>query len=669
MNTRATTSDVDVGGVRIAVLAPAIALAGASGDNFTATIAWLAKHCTIDVYTDASRWLPESLVSLCVIHSFDVYDDPQGASPADLAIYVMGDAPCFRPVYEQAIKRPGIVILQQSGLQVFFLSAYDSSHILDEVEYNHGLDTRQQVEAALGPGHTPESLGVAGIGLERRIVEQSLVTVVSDQPTRDALQKRHPHRTILALDLGSPEDAGALLLKLSIETIFGEADTAAAPISPRLRRASGVNFIGDLKTMTGLNEAATSMLNAMLRAEIPVAFTELPSNFDGLRSSASPRYDALPRGTPYRTNFLCYNLNQIAFLPYDQLHSLTGGRYTIGFWFWEMPEVPPMFWSAFDRVDEVWVSTRYIQTALQTVATRPITLMPLPVEVTTSPDVSRDRFGLPKDRFIFFFNFAASSLHSRKNPWGVIDAFEHAFGRGNEGGPLLALKAHYLERFPDVASTLEKAVARVGGVLLRENYSRQQMNDLLACADAYVSLHRAEGFGLGIAESMYLGKPVIGTAYSGNADFMSEDNSFPVPYHLRRITAYDHRFEESHAPFSTVYEIGQLWAEPDIEAAAAAMRLVYEQPAEAHRRGQQAARDIRRLHSPLAVGRAINARLAALEYGMAPGGSPAQTQRPQTTLPSATSWLGVGSPVREAAKRVPFFVTAVKGLRRLRSNG
>jgi hypothetical protein len=50
--------------------------------------------------------------------------------------------------------------------------------------------------------------------------------------------------------------------------------------------------------------------------------------------------------------------------------------------------------------------------------------------------------------------------------------------------------------------------------------------------DAYVSLHRSEGLGLGMAECMAQGKPVIATAYSGNLEFMTESNSCLVDYAL-----------------------------------------------------------------------------------------------------------------------------------------
>ena len=82
------------------------------------------------------------------------------------------------------------------------------------------------------------------------------------------------------------------------------------------------------------------------------------------------------------------------------------------------------------------------------------------------------------------------------------------------------------------------------GVLVEDDLKAEELVDLFMCADAYVSLHRSEGFGFGIAESMALGKPVIATAYSGNTDFATAANSFQVGYRLREITTEDHFFDE-----------------------------------------------------------------------------------------------------------------------------
>ena len=110
---------------------------------------------------------------------------------------------------------------------------------------------------------------------------------------------------------------------------------------------------------------------------------------------------------------------------------------------------------------------------------------------------------------------------------------------------------------------LQEAAAGANVRILDQVLSRADIDALLELSDCYVSLHRSEGFGLTIAEAMSLAKPVIATAYSGNMDFMTLSNSFPVNYRLTAI-------ERDYGP----YRQGWPWADPDLEHAAALMRHV-----------------------------------------------------------------------------------------------
>ncbi len=102
---------------------------------------------------------------------------------------------------------------------------------------------------------------------------------------------------------------------------------------------------------------------------------------------------------------------------------------------------------------------------------------------------------------------------------------------------------------------------------------RDELTGLQQSADAFISLHRSEGFGLNIAECMAAGKVVIATGYGGNTDYCTVENSLLVGHTLRPLASGDYPHAE-----------GQHWAEPDREEAAAAVRMALE--------GGQRARDI-----------------------------------------------------------------------------
>jgi glycosyltransferase involved in cell wall biosynthesis len=116
-----------------------------------------------------------------------------------------------------------------------------------------------------------------------------------------------------------------------------------------------------------------------------------------------------------------------------------------------------------------------------------------------------------------------------------------------------------------------------------------------------VSLHRAEGFGLTLAEAMAIGKPAIATGYSGNVDFMNSENSYLVDYTIGRV-----------GPECEIYPPEGEWAEPSVEHAAELMRRVYEHPEEAAAIGARAGEDIAGQLSAQITGAAMRRRLQEL---------------------------------------------------------
>jgi glycosyltransferase involved in cell wall biosynthesis len=149
---------------------------------------------------------------------------------------------------------------------------------------------------------------------------------------------------------------------------------------------------------------------------------------------------------------------------------------------------------------------------------------------------------------------------------------------------------------------LRYAIRGRSDVILKDGYLSQiETGTLTALSDCYVSLHRSEGFGLTIAEAMALGKPVIATAYSGNLDFMTAENSYLCP--ARRVEV---------GPERDPYPADSYWSEPDIGQAANLLQHVYDHREEACARGAQGAADLRLLHSPVVASSNMRDRLATI---------------------------------------------------------
>jgi len=323
----------------------------------------------------------------------------------------------------------------------------------------------------------------------------------------------------------------------------------------------GINLVGYFRGEFSIGECARSFAHATLRNGPPVALV----NFEGgvVDRCGDRRFDRYlsPRAR-FPVNLCFVNADQTSLL-FDTLSSVVKERYNIGFWFWELESFPAAWQGALDLVDEVWVSSCFVQRAVSSAAGgKPVRLIPYPIEVTLSRPYTRGEFGLSEEPFTFLFNFDYYSFVERKNPAALIKAFRKAFADVRDVS--LVLKTTGAQRAPDAVAALKHLAAtdpRI--VFLDNNLEREAMWGLLSIADAFVSLHRSEGLGLGLAESMLLGKPVIGTGYSGNMDFMNAENSLLVDYRLVNVPegAYPH-------------SAGQQWADPDIDNAAECMRRI-----------------------------------------------------------------------------------------------
>jgi glycosyltransferase involved in cell wall biosynthesis len=227
--------------------------------------------------------------------------------------------------------------------------------------------------------------------------------------------------------------------------------------------------------------------------------------------------------------------------------------------------------------------------------------MPLAIVPRCGPQSSAEQPG--KKPFTFLFAFDFQSLVERKNPMGTIRAFKTAFASRED--VKLVIKGSHSEGHEGTLRDLAKVAEGANVQFLAQVLPEVELDALFAEADCYVSLHRGEGFGLTLAESMAMGKPVIATGYSGNLDFMNVNNSYLVKYRLIEI-------EEDHGP----YKKGNLWADPDVEDAARHMRFVFENREEAKDIGARARRDIQENFSPQALAPLYLERLRAIKKNL-----------------------------------------------------
>ncbi len=380
--------------------------------------------------------------------------------------------------------------------------------------------------------------------------------------TTTAFAPSAPH----ALWRGLPARFRRRLLAQATGWVAPKPTPRAGPATP------GIAIAGEFSRASGLGEGARLMADAARLLEIPVWAIDLPPLIDrGAELRAEPS-QLPPPGVP-----LVLHVNA-PMLPLALLRlpeRVTRNRSIIGYWAWEMPDVPPEWRPAAACVNQVWGPSRFTAAALEPLTPGRIRIVPPPLAIVppVASNLTRSDFGLPEDAVIVLVSFNLASSFVRKNPFAAIAAFRGAFG--DRPDRILVLKVSHPEHAPADFARLTQMAQAPNIRIDPRTLPPADRHALTACADIVLSLHRGEGFGLVMAEAMLLGKSVVATGWSGNTDFMDSTNAALVPYRL--APARDDRM---------VYR--GLWAEPDVAEAAAILRALADEPVARQSLGERA---------------------------------------------------------------------------------
>ena len=357
----------------------------------------------------------------------------------------------------------------------------------------------------------------------------------------------------------------------------------------------GLNIIGYLRSESGVGESARSMLRALDAARVPHSIVDYRvGNISRMKEAID---DAKQGGLRYGINLFHINADQMGIARQALGEGFFTGKYRIGFWAWELGRFPDEWLSAFSHLDEIWVPSTFCQRAIAAKSPLPVVCIPHAVGLERADARDRRRFGLGEDSVAYLTMADMLSVPERKNPVGAAEAFMRAFRERDSAE--LVVKLSNPEARPDIVAVLRDHAARCPGIRLIEGYlDREDLFTLINSIDCFISLHRSEGFGLGIAEAMAREKAVIATGWSGNMDYMNAGNAMVVDYALTEL-------DRDYGP----YRKGEVWAEPDLDDAAAKMRSVYESAELRARLGRRGRSDCERLLAPQVVGAAVRERI------------------------------------------------------------
>jgi glycosyltransferase involved in cell wall biosynthesis len=367
------------------------------------------------------------------------------------------------------------------------------------------------------------------------------------------------------------------------EFLLGRKDSALPAAGVVSSLPPGLNVAGYFRRDSGVGESARLCVQSCEAIGLPAHAVDI---------------DSADAHAVYRASIHHVNADQLPAVYKNNQQLFADSAYNIGCWHWELPELPDEWIASAAPLDEIWAPSAFVQSAISRKVSIPVVHMPHGIAVTDIAPCSPQELGVPAGRFTFLCMFDLDSVMQRKNPHGAIDAFRRAFA--NDSSVALLIKAGRSGSHPAEYAELQESLRKVPNVYLTDQMlSRARVNGLIAACDSVVSLHRSEGFGLILAEAMYLGKPVVATGWSGNMDFMNSGNSCPVGYDLVTL-------DRSH--FS--YQAGEQWAEPDVEHASQLMRRVVDDSAWRQQLGERASETIRTRFSPAAAGARYHRRLA-----------------------------------------------------------
>lgn len=337
-------------------------------------------------------------------------------------------------------------------------------------------------------------------------------------------------------------------------------DIQVAPFD-REKYPDGINLIGNIKAETGLGQSCRLVASELEASSIPFMVYQY-NQLSGIVNSDQQFEKKIGETPLYNINLIHINPHDLGLAFIQEDKSIWEHRYNIGFWLWELEEFPEEWVPCFHCLDEVWTPSEFISRSLRKKTNKPVITIPYHVEVQTHKRYTRKDFGLPENLFLFLMMYDKNSMTERKNPKGVLKAYQKAFKGSDEVGLVIKINNCNDEELQYLKQELQDYKNLY---FITEVLEREQVNCLIQTVDVLVSLHRAEGFGLVMAEAMMLGTPVIATNWSSNTEFMNSDVACMVDYKLVELT-------EDQG----VFKRGNRWADPDVDQAAGFMKMLYE---------------------------------------------------------------------------------------------
>lgn len=324
----------------------------------------------------------------------------------------------------------------------------------------------------------------------------------------------------------------------------------------------GVNLVGYIRGDFGLGESCRLVAGALKTSGIPFSVYRVPIHGDAPENNmdwVGNEQESLP----YCVNLIHLNPDGMARDIWKLGTKIFANRYNIGFFLWEQMDFPQQWDCILELVDEIWTPAEFVSRSIQKRTQKPVFTMPYGLlKPNVLENCNRKYFGLPENVCLFLVSYDGYSCSERKNPMASVRAYCNAFSQSEACVGLVIKATHASDEDLQAFQQMLKGYPNI--YVLTDSFSKAEFNSLLQCIDVYVSLHRAEGFGLVMAEAMMLGTAVIATNWSANTEFMNDEVAWMVPADIIEL-------DKDVFP----YQKGTHWAQPDEKNAAKGMQELF----------------------------------------------------------------------------------------------
>lgn len=291
-----------------------------------------------------------------------------------------------------------------------------------------------------------------------------------------------------------------------------------------------VAFYGPWNYDNGLGSASRGIIAAIRNTGVRLNLHPIRKSFH-VHKPLVPAYDVIDFDGAADIAIVHLNPDSWHLLTEEQRAQISQAGRRIGYWVWEMEQLPLAWEHNFTSVDRIWAPSSYNADVFAAARQAPVDVIPhvVPVRSDGANDASsiRSALGLPTDRRIILYVFDGASYLVRKNPAALLQAFA-ASGLAARGWTLVLKTKHLMDRPGDGHALAGLAEVTDGVILLDRSLSSHELSDLVASCDIYASPHCSEGFGLTVAEAMAAGRIVVATDYGGTTEFLDGSCGFPV---------------------------------------------------------------------------------------------------------------------------------------------